>query len=84
MGKAKGLLRSQRLLELALTYAKRSKTHLFHVYVSTTHLHLVDESGFLLPVECLDVLNLCSFLKPNSYRELNLFSSVRVGDVHPE
>ena len=31
MGKAKGLLRSQRSLEIASTYAKRSKVQLFHV-----------------------------------------------------
>ena len=44
----------------------------------------MDESGFFLPVEPWNVLDLGSFLKLNSYRELNPFPSTRVGDVHPE
>ena len=44
----------------------------------------MDESGFILPVERWNVLNLGYFLEPNSYQELNPFPSTRVGDVHPE
>ena len=84
MDNAKGLVKSNRSLKQALAQAKRTKSQFFSVFIPTLHLHLVDESGFVLPVERWNVLNLGSFLKPNSYQVLNPFPSTRVGDVHHE
>ena len=67
MGTAKGLLQNSRLLKYALSFAERSKFQSLSVFIPILHFHLVDESGFLLPVEHWDVMNLGSFLKPNSY-----------------
>ena len=84
MGHAKYLIKTTLSLKQALSLDKKTKAPIFSVFVPTNHLHLVDESGFLLPVERWDVLNLGHFLKPNSFRELNPFPSIHVGDVHPE
>ena len=48
--KAKGLFRSQHSLEQALTYVKRTKIQFFRVSIPILHLHIVDESGFLLSI----------------------------------
>ena len=84
MGHAKCLIKTTRLMNQALSLAKKSKAPIFSVFVPIHHLHLVNESGFILPVERWNVLNLGSFLKPDSFRELNPFPSIRVSDVHPE
>ena len=83
MGHAKCLIKTTRSLKQALSLAKKSRFTIFSVFVPIHHLHLVDESGFLLPAERWNVLNLGHFLKPNSFRELNPFPSIRVGDVQP-
>ena len=83
MSKAKCLLRSQRLLEQALTYAKRTKAQFFFFYIPTLHLHLVDKSGLFLPPEHWDPLNLVYFLGPDSYTVLNSRPSAHLGDILP-
>jgi len=66
-----------------LSFARRKRNPSFTVFIPTLHLHLVDESGLLLPIEHWNVLNLGHFLCPNSYTELNSRPSVCVGDVLP-
>ena len=81
--KCKGLIKSPQSLQHISLHAKRQRFQSFLVYIFTVRLHLVDESGFLLPPKHWDPLNLGHFIEPNSHSVLNSLPSICVDDVLP-
>ena len=83
-GQAKCLLRGIHSLQQSLSLAMQSPSRTFYVYIPTKKLHLVDASGYFLPVDEWDPLNLGYFLVPNSFGTLNKRPANHLGDILPE